>query len=205
MSDLWKQHPRGWPSVFFNWCIVDLQYWFQVYNIVIQYFNNFTPFKVIRKYWLYSLYCCLVARSCPTLCDPMDRSLPWSSVHGISQARILEWVAISFSRGSFWPRDWTRASSIGRQILYHWVTRVFIPCAVQYILVAVCFISMNNLYLLTSPCPTCKSLGCYCCCFELCLLISNYILKDWFLLVTKPYFINSPNLTVNKQKIFHLK
>ena len=44
---------------------------------------------------------CLVARSCPTLCNPMDCSPPGSSVHGISQARILEWVAISFSRGIF--------------------------------------------------------------------------------------------------------
>ena len=41
-----------------------------------------------------------VAQSCPTLCDPMDCSLPGSSVHGILQARILEWVAVSFSRGS---------------------------------------------------------------------------------------------------------
>ena len=49
--------------------------------------------------------CCLVAHSCPTLCDPMDCSPPGSSVHGISQARILEWVAISFSRGSSRPRD----------------------------------------------------------------------------------------------------
>ena len=41
-----------------------------------------------------------VAQSCPTLCDPIDCSPPGSSVHGILQARILEWVAISFSRGS---------------------------------------------------------------------------------------------------------
>ena len=40
-------------------------------------------------------------QSCPTLCDPMDCSLPGSSIHGILQARILEWIAISFSRGSF--------------------------------------------------------------------------------------------------------
>ena len=46
----------------------------------------------------------LVAQSCLTVCDPMDHSPPGSSVHGISQAKILEWVAISFSRGSFWPR-----------------------------------------------------------------------------------------------------
>ena len=53
---------------------------------------------------------------------------PWaiprgSSVHGISQARILEWVPISFSRGSSRPRDWIPISCIGRQILYHWATR----------------------------------------------------------------------------------
>ena len=47
----------------------------------------------------------LVAKSCRTLCNPMDCSLPGSSVHGIFQTRILEWVAISFSRGSSPPRD----------------------------------------------------------------------------------------------------
>ena len=46
-----------------------------------------------------------VAQLCPTLCDPVDCSLPGSSVHGILQARVLEWVAISFSRGSSLPRD----------------------------------------------------------------------------------------------------
>ena len=45
---------------------------------------------------------CLLAQSRPTLCDPMDCSPPGSSVHGISQARILEWVAISFSRDQTW-------------------------------------------------------------------------------------------------------
>ena len=49
----------------------------------------------------------LVTQSYPTLCNPMDCSLPGSSVHGILQARILKWVALPFSRGSSWPRDWT--------------------------------------------------------------------------------------------------
>ena len=53
----------------------------------------------------------LVTKSCLT-CDCMDCSLPGSSVHGISQARILEWGAISFSRASSWPRDWTWVSCI---------------------------------------------------------------------------------------------
>ena len=51
-----------------------------------------------------------VAQSCPTLFDPMDCSLPGSSIHGIFQARVLEWVVISFSRGSSRPRDWTQVS-----------------------------------------------------------------------------------------------
>ena len=53
-----------------------------------------------------------VAQLCPTLCHPMDFSLPGFSVHLIFQARVLEWVAISFSRGSFWHRDRTRVSRI---------------------------------------------------------------------------------------------
>ena len=55
--------------------------------------------------------------------DPMDCSLPGSSVHGISQARILKWVTVSFSRGSSQPRDRTRVSCIRKRILYHWATR----------------------------------------------------------------------------------
>ena len=53
----------------------------------------------------------------------MDSSPQGFSVHGISQARILEWVATSFSKRSSWPRDWTRISCIGRWILYCWATR----------------------------------------------------------------------------------
>ena len=64
-----------------------------------------------------------VAQSCPTLCDPMDCSPPASSVHGILQARILEWVAISFSRGSSQPRDWTRVSCIAGRRFILWATR----------------------------------------------------------------------------------
>ena len=53
-----------------------------------------------------------VAQSCLTLCDPMDYSLQGFSVHGIFQAGVLEWVAISFSRGSSQPRDRTRVSRV---------------------------------------------------------------------------------------------
>ena len=64
-----------------------------------------------------------VAQSCSTLCDPMDCSLPWSSVHGIFQARVLEWVAISFSRGSSQPRDRTWVSCIAVRCFTIWATR----------------------------------------------------------------------------------
>ena len=64
-----------------------------------------------------------VAQSCLTLCNPVDCSPPGSSVHGILQARILEWVAISFSRGSSWPRDRTQASHIAGRCFTLWATR----------------------------------------------------------------------------------
>ena len=57
--------------------------------------------------------CCrLVTQSCPTLCNTKDCSPPGSSVHGILQARILEWFAISFSRAPSQLRDWTRVSTV---------------------------------------------------------------------------------------------
>ena len=56
--------------------------------------------------------CAKLLQSCSTLCDPMDHSPPGSSVLGILQARVLEWVAISFSRGSSWTRDQTRISYV---------------------------------------------------------------------------------------------
>ena len=56
------------------------------------------------------MFLLLAAQLCPTLLQPMDFSLPGSSLYGISQARILEWVAISFPRGSSQPRDQTQIS-----------------------------------------------------------------------------------------------
>ena len=65
----------------------------------------------------------LVAQSCPTLCDPMDCSPPGSSLHEIFQARILKWVAISFSRGSSQPRDQTWVSCTAGRFFTDWATR----------------------------------------------------------------------------------
>ena len=58
----------------------------------------------------------LLTQSCPTLCDLMDCNLPGSSVHRIFLTRILKWVAISFSRGSSWPRDWNWVSYIAGRL-----------------------------------------------------------------------------------------
>ena len=76
-----------------------------------------TPFRrlVVRSLCAYS-----VAQSCPTLCNPMDCSPPGSSVHGILQGRILEWVAIYFYKGSSGPRDWSPH-------LLHWLEDSFFP------------------------------------------------------------------------------
>ena len=60
--------------------------------------------------------------SCVWLCKSMDCSLPGSSVHGIFQARILEWVAISFSRGSSWPRDQTQVSLTAGRFFTSWAS-----------------------------------------------------------------------------------
>ena len=59
-----------------------------------------------------------VIQLCPTLCDPMDYT-----VHGILQARILEWVAFSFSRGSSQPTDWTQVPHIAARFFTSWATR----------------------------------------------------------------------------------
>ena len=66
--------------------------------------------------------CCLITKSSPIHCGPMDCRPLGSSVHGVPQARILEWVAISFSGGSSSPRDQTLISCIGRRILYQRAT-----------------------------------------------------------------------------------
>ena len=78
----------------------------------IEWYCFFVVFFNEVEWKLSTLWVSEVAQSCPILCDLMDCSLPGSSVSGIFQARVLEWVAISFSRGTSWPRDWTQASHI---------------------------------------------------------------------------------------------
>ena len=78
----------------------------------------------VMWYFVYKciyIYVC-VAQMCPTLCDPMDWSPPCSSVHGLLQGRIVEWIAMHFSRGSSQLRDWTQVSCIAGRFFTVWAT-----------------------------------------------------------------------------------
>ena len=77
----------------------------------------FTVWATREAHRLYNLKV-KVNQSCPTLCDPMDYT-----VRGILQARVLEWVAFPFSRGSSLPRDWTQVSHIAEGFFTSWATR----------------------------------------------------------------------------------
>ena len=99
---------------------------------------------------------CLVIQSCPTLCNPMDCSPPGSSVHGILQARILEWVATPSSRGSSQPRDQTQGSHVASGFFTIWaqwkpifiiylfplvsLTRNINPWGLWLVLFTICFL-----------------------------------------------------------------
>ena len=92
------------------------------YFAIILYSGKKTPC------WIWNWVCLLSLRSeiaqlCVTLCDLMDCSLPVSSVYAILQARVLEWVVISFSRGSSWSGDWTQFSRITGKCFTLWATR----------------------------------------------------------------------------------
>ena len=77
----------------------------------------------ITQHFLPSKVKVLVSQSCPTRCDSMDCSSAGSSLHGILQARILEWVAYPFSRGSSQSKDWTQVSCIAGGFFTIWATR----------------------------------------------------------------------------------
>ena len=79
-------------------------------NIALQFCFRFLPYNSVNQP---CCCCCLITKPCPTLLWPMDCKPSGSSVLGISQKKILEWVGISFSRGSSWPRD-------GGPYLLHW-------------------------------------------------------------------------------------
>ena len=93
------------------------------------------------------------AQSRPTVCDPLNCSPPGSPVHGIFQARILEWIAISYSRGSSWPGNWTCmscVSCVSRQILYHCTPQEGLPSHTFQLLTAVMVHSQSAIHSLPS-------------------------------------------------------
>ena len=94
---------------------------FQI-QLRIFWINRITFFNFWEKLDYVYVYLPLLFSWVQLFCDPMDRSPPNISDHGISQARNTEWVVISFSRGSSRPRDQIHVSCIATQILYHWAT-----------------------------------------------------------------------------------
>ena len=110
-----EEDDRGWNGwmaspTWWTWVWVDSRsWWWTGKPDVLQ----FTGSQRVRHDWATELNCLYsVAQLCPTLCDPMDCSLPGPSVHGIFQARILEQIAISYSRGSSRTRDQTHFSCV---------------------------------------------------------------------------------------------
>ena len=110
---VWMVHSE-WQS----WDLGTILWWGRRSFLTHSVFNAFSFLDIMVLWWSE------VVQSCLTLCDPVDYSPPGSSVHGILQARILEWVAISFSRGSSWPRDQTQVSRIAGRRFNLWATRV---------------------------------------------------------------------------------
>ena len=94
---------------------------FQIYPSFMPHYFSYRRFRVYLYLTRLCVCVCVCAQLCSTFCNPMNCRPLGSTVHGIFQTRILEWVAISFSRGSSWPRDQTQGSCvscIGRKILY---------------------------------------------------------------------------------------
>ena len=103
--------------------------------------NNSNLNGHIRLNSMYVCISCMLIQPCLILYDPMDCSIPGSSVHGISHAKILEWVAVSSSRGSSQHRNWTCISCVsclGWQILYHWANQEARACINIYVATYVC-------------------------------------------------------------------
>ena len=94
-----------------------------ILNPLMSYFKATVPLRSMSSPTYRPCHCChSVTKLYLTFCDPVDYSPTGSSLHGILQARILEWVAMSFSRGSSRPADRTHISCIGSRILHCWAT-----------------------------------------------------------------------------------
>ena len=149
--------------------------------------------RVSQKHWqliscVCVCVCVLVAQLCPILCDPMDCSTSGSSVHGILQARILEWIAIPFSRGSSWSRDQTQVSHIAGGFFTFWATSCFILKLKVFFLFfwsdrfVVYVVSFNTLFLRYHECSDVVYI--LLCFFVLYWGVHAYLLYFWH----KPFF-----------------
>ena len=121
-------------------------------------------------------------------CDPMDCSLPGSSVHRILQARILEWVAISFSRGSSQPRNWMQVSSIAGRFFTNWHGKpkkgwsgesvIKHLLAYHSVNISVCIKIYAHIYTQIVMCiNTCSFI--HCMCVYMYMWYTYFILSDW--------------------------
>ena len=98
-------------------------YWHNLNQILMKPFWPLAHFGMLQRALVCVCVCVCVSRSVMSDSFPMDCSLPGSSTHGILQARILEWVAIPFSKGSSWLRDWTQVSRIAGRFFTIWANR----------------------------------------------------------------------------------
>ena len=119
-----------------------------------------------------------------SFCNPMDCGPPGFSVHGISQVRILKWVAISFSRGSSWPRDWACVFCLGRQIAYCRATREAVLYSrfslIIYIIQSNVYMSIPISQVIPPLSPPWYPYVCFLCildAFWKCVRISGYLMN----------------------------
>ena len=149
--------------------------------------TNFFRLQIFINLWT-----CLGAQLCPTLCEPMDCSPPGSSVHRIFQARKLDWVAISSSRGSSWPKDWTSVSCITGGFFTNWAAKlgrtrsrwvvkclVLFSCSGSQLMSLVKRHSPFSSMILTSETDEMKSLLKLLKCSEVWGLLEDKYLKQW--------------------------
>ena len=118
--------------------------------ILLFFYSFFWTFVFSGMTLLFSVFLVTQVTKCPSLVTPMDCSPSGSSVYEISQARILEWIAISFSRGSSWPRNWTQVSCIVGRFFTDWSMResqVILDCSIFFHVFRIYFskfISLRN-------------------------------------------------------------
>ena len=136
-GDNWYPGTTWTDHYFYYFCPLDIKL---KLRRVVQIHNTWQypgPSQSTGKLYLWVL----VTQLCPTVCDPMDCFPPGSFIHGILQARILEWAAIPFSEGSSWPRDWTRVSCLAGKFFTIWaiteacwyLLRLYSPSTNRYI------------------------------------------------------------------------